>query len=65
MLNRIIGVKLQYLKSFNGVQETQFLPNSGRVDTAVWIHHLDANQTAREEATIKDHRFGIDANTDI
>ena len=23
--------------------ETQFLPGSGRVDTAVWMHHLDAN----------------------
>ena len=22
---------------------------SGRVDTAVWIHHFDANKTARDE----------------
>ena len=28
----------------------QFLPSSGRVDTAVWMHHLNANKTAREEA---------------
>ena len=28
----------------------QFLPGSGRVDTAVWMHHLDANKTAGEEA---------------
>ena len=30
--------------------ETQFLPGSGRVDTAVWMHYLDANKTAGEEA---------------
>ena len=28
----------------------QFLPGSGRVDTAVWVHHLDTNKTAGEEA---------------
>ena len=28
----------------------QFLPGSGRIDTAVWMHHLDANKTAGEEA---------------
>ena len=28
--------------------ETQFLPGSGRVDTAVWMHYLDANKTAGE-----------------
>ena len=28
----------------------QFLPGSGRVDTAVWMHHLDANKSAVEEA---------------
>ena len=26
----------------------QFLPDSVRVDTAVWMHHLDANKTAGE-----------------
>ena len=30
--------------------ETQFLLGSGRVDTAVWMHHLDANKMAGEEA---------------
>ena len=29
---------------------TQLLPGSGRVDTAVWMHHFDANKTAGEEA---------------
>ena len=26
----------------------QFLPGNGRVDTAVWMHHLDAYKTAGE-----------------
>ena len=30
--------------------ETQFLPGSGHVDADVWMHHLDANKTAEEEA---------------
>ena len=30
--------------------ETQFLPGSDRVNTAVWGHDLDANKTAQEEA---------------
>ena len=30
--------------------ETHFLPDSGRVDTAVWMHYLDAKKTAGEEA---------------
>ena len=28
----------------------QFLPGSGCVNTAVWMHYLDANKTAGEEA---------------
>ena len=27
-----------------------FFPGSGRVDTAVWMHHFDANKMAGEEA---------------
>ena len=26
----------------------QFLPDSGRIDTAIWMHYLDANYTAEE-----------------
>ena len=36
--------------------ETQFLPGSGRVDTAVWMHYLDANKTAGEEAWRQLHK---------
>ena len=28
----------------------QLLPSSGRVDTAIWMHFMDANKTAGEEA---------------
>ena len=36
--------------------ETQFLPGSGRIDTAVWMHYLDANSTAGEEAWRQLHK---------
>ena len=32
------------------------MKRSGRVDTAVWIHHLDANKMAGEEATRQLHK---------
>ena len=34
----------------------QFLPGSGRVDTAIWIHYLDDNKTAGEEARWQLHK---------
>ena len=36
--------------------ETQFLPGSGRVDTAVWMLPLDANKTPGEEARRQLHK---------
>ena len=30
--------------------EAQFLPRSCRIDTAVWMHYMDTNKTAGEEA---------------
>ena len=30
--------------------KTQFLPGSGHSDTVIWIHYMDSNQTAGEEA---------------
>ena len=30
--------------------------NSGRVDTAVWMHHLDANETTGEEGRRQLHK---------
>ena len=43
--------------------ETQFLPGSGRVDTAVWMHYLDANKTAGEEARRQLHK-NVESNTE-
>ncbi len=34
----------------------QFLPDSGGIDTAVWMNHLDANKTAGEEARQQLHK---------
>ena len=34
----------------------QFLRGSGRVGTAVWMHHLDANKMAGEEARRQLHK---------
>ena len=34
----------------------QLLPGSGRVDTAVWMHYLDANKTVGEEARRQLHK---------
>ena len=36
--------------------ETQFLQSSGRIDTAIWIHYLDANKTAEEKARLQLHK---------
>ena len=35
---------------------TQFLPDSGRIDTAIWMHHLDANKTYGEKAWRQLHK---------
>ena len=34
----------------------QFLPGSCRIDTAVWMHYMDANKTAGEEARQQLHK---------
>ena len=34
----------------------QFLPGSGRIDTAIWMHYLDANKTAGEKARRQLHK---------
>ena len=36
--------------------ETQFLLSSGHVDTAIWMHYLDANKTAGEKARRQLHK---------
>ena len=34
----------------------QFLPSCGRIDTAIWMHYLDANKTAGEKAWQQLHK---------
>ena len=34
----------------------QFLPSSGRIDTAIWMHYLDAYKTAGEKARRQLHK---------
>ena len=34
----------------------QFLPGSCRIDTAVWMHYMDANKTAGEKARRQLHK---------
>ena len=41
------------------LNETQFLLGSSRVDTAVWMHYLDANKTAEEEARRQLHKNAV------
>ena len=41
--------QIGYISTLNGIplklvdKETQFLPSSGRLDTAIWMHFMDAN----------------------
>ena len=32
------------------------LPNNGRIDTAIWMHYLDANKIAREKVRRQLHK---------
>ena len=36
--------------------QTQFLPSSSRVDTAIWMHYMDADKTDREKAWLQLHK---------
>ena len=37
-------------------KETQFLPSSCRIDTAIWMHYLDANKPDGEKARRQLHK---------
>ena len=34
---------MSWVQILDKVVWTQFLPDSGRIDTAVWMHYLDTN----------------------
>ena len=36
--------------------ETHFLPDSGRVDTVIWLNYMDSNETAGEKARRQLHK---------
>ena len=40
----------------NRLNETQFLPGSGHIDTAIWLHYMDSNKMAGEEARWQLHK---------
>ena len=42
-------VPFQKKKKKKKKNETQFLPGSGHIDTAIWMHYMDANKTKRLE----------------
>ena len=39
--------------------ETQFLPGSSRIDTAVWMHYMDANKMAGDKARWQLHKNAV------
>ena len=51
-----VGSKPAQLYVRPSINETQFLPGSGCVDTAKWMHHMDANEAAGEETRRKLHK---------
>ena len=40
--------------------KTQFLPSRGRVDTTIWMHYTDANETDGEKASRQLHKIGCE-----
>ena len=43
----------------NWSKETQFLPSSDLVDTAIWMHHMDAKKTAWEKSWRQLHKIAV------
>ena len=37
----------------------QFLPSSGHIDTAIWMHYLDTNKIAGEKARRQLHQNAV------
>ena len=44
------------LKHRNYIYIYIYLPGSGRIDTAIWMHYMDANKTAGEQARRQLHK---------
>ena len=41
------------------LNETQFLPSGGRVNTAIWMHHMDADKTDGDKAWRQLHKNAV------
>ena len=48
------GTSSQYCKWLNGT--IWLMPGSGHIDTAIWMHYMDANKTAGEETRWQLHK---------
>ena len=48
--------KLSIIWKSTLTDKMKFLPGSGHVDTAVWMHHLDTNKMVGEEARRQLHK---------
>ena len=44
------------VKPFQVLSNAKFLPGSCRINTAVWMHYMDAKKTAGEEARRQLHK---------
>ena len=42
-----------YGSQTRSIKWNAFFPSSGRVDTAIWMHHMDANKTYGEKAWLE------------
>ena len=52
----IYVLSLWTLRIFYEQNETQFILGSGHIGTAIWLHYMDSNKTAGEEARQQLHK---------
>ena len=57
--NQLIFTWRRWEIRLNRQNETQFLPGCGRIDTAIWMHYMDSNKTAGEEARRQLHKNAV------
>ena len=49
-------INTQLAIAWTTIDDTQFLPSSDRVDTAIWMHYMDSNYTNGEKAWWQRHK---------
>ena len=55
-INRLSIIWKSNIYIYIYIYETQFLPGSGHIDTAIWMHYMDANKTAGKETRWQLHK---------